>query len=1285
MAHMGDPALAWLLLVLLLGACGAAWAARRRVAALQQALAGLRADLHERSTTLAEREAYLRTLTESVASSLVLTDHAGRIRYANPQWTALFGYSPEDAHHLSATALYAEGEAGRGPVVASLSAGRPVRGHEARFRRKDGSTFWGLLDSSAVQLAGEVLYAGWVIDISAQRAATQALRSLADEQDLLLQNLQVGIVYTGDGKMLRANPHFAAMFGFPDMQSLVGQETPCLFRDAAEFSRFGQEAAKALSSGQVLSAEWQARRQDGSVFDAYARARAIHVPGYARSTIWMIDDITDRKRAENALRDSEAYNRMLFQDSRIALSLYDMALERFVDCNAAAIRLYGADSRAQFLAWSLLDVSAPMQGDVPSAQALAQRRAYYRANPEQPLHDEWLHRRPDGQEWLGEVHGVRFVHRSRRLLQFTVIDITATRAATQAVAEMTGFLQSTIDRMPNAVFYGGPDGRLLGCNEAFTQMFGVPAARLEHRRVDELDFLPRRTRLRLHGEAQAVLDQGATVRREARMRFADGRKHHTLFSVSGFRRADGSPGGMVGSIVDVDALKAAEDALRVAHAAQLAIFETASVGICILRDGEVLRCNRQLETIFGYEAGELQGQRTRRWYPNDEAYALGRTIANERIDAGSRHDQRLMRKNGEMFWCRMQARYIDPNSTHGSVWVMEDVTEENAAAEALREAKRLADEATQAKSMFLANMSHEIRTPMNAIIGLSHLALRTQLDARQRDYIAKVHSAGTALLGIVNDILDFSKIEAGKLEIEQVPFRLRDVLDNVLALLGDRASEKGLVLRVETAPDLPDTLVGDPLRLGQIVTNLVSNAIKFTESGRIDIHLAAAERDANRLQLRVQVRDTGIGMTGQQAARLFQAFSQADGSTTRRYGGTGLGLTISKALVEAMGGHIGVQSTPGAGSCFSFDVWLGWCSGSPAAPCAPPAAAEPGDAPLRGVRLLLAEDNEINQQIAVELLQGAGAAVQVAHNGREALDALQAGQTFDAVLMDLQMPVMDGLQATHAIRSDPRHAALPIIAMTAHAMASERERCLAAGMVDHVTKPIDPQALFRALARWVSAARVPTAAPSAGAALPVLPGLDSVAGLARVGGNQALYLRLLDQFAERQADAGNRVAQALRSGDAQGAQRIAHTVRGVAGNIGLAPLQATAAALEQAIGRQAADCVAEQAAFGADLAAAIATVRTALARLEPAPTADEVAAPPEQAAAVAAQLASLLDANDGDAGDYFAAHRNALCQALGSDAMAQVEAALGDYEFETALQHLRAAAHARALVLQPTA
>jgi two-component system, sensor histidine kinase and response regulator len=511
----------------------------------------------------------------------------------------------------------------------------------------------------------------------------------------------------------------------------------------------------------------------------------------------------------------------------------------------------------------------------------------------------------------------------------------------------------------------------------------------------------------------------------------------------------------------------------------------------------------------------------------------------------------------------------------GVLAVARNITRRKQQEEETHRAKEVAEDATRAKSDFLANMSHEIRTPMNAIIGLSHLALKTELTARQRDYIEKVQSSGRHLLGIINDILDFSKVEAGKLELEEAEFDMPELLGKLADLVSEKCTAKGLELVFDLAPDVPRKLVGDSLRVGQVLINYANNAIKYTERGEVEVAVRVLESTPGDVLLHFRVKDTGIGLTPEQMGRLFQSFSQADSSTTRRYGGTGLGLAIAKKLAGLMGGEVGVESRFGEGSSFWFTARVGLLA-SAAKPAPQPldlSLPSTMAAPLEsvaGARLLLVEDNDINQDVARELLEQAGFTVDVADNGRIGVDMVLAGN-YDLVLMDMQMPVMDGIAATRELRKHPQLAQLPVIAMTANALPRDRDRCLESGMNDFLGKPIEPEQLQRVVTKWlrVAAAAATARATPPNAAeldgLPVVAGLDTAVALKRMMGKKALYLAMLDRYVAGQRDAPLQLRAALAADELATARRIAHTVKGVSSTIGANAVADAAGALETAL------------------------------------------------------------------------------------------------------------------------
>jgi len=629
-----------------------------------------------------------------------------------------------------------------------------------------------------------------------------------------------------------------------------------------------------------------------------------------------------------------------------------------------------------------------------------------------------------------------------------------------------------------------------------------------------------------------------------------------------------------------------------------------------------------------------------------------------------------------------------------TIGAIQDLTEIKAKERALEEARKIAEMANQAKSQFVANISHEIRTPMNSMLGLAQLLLGTDLDVRQKRWVEKIHSAGQLLLGIINDILDLSKIEAGKLELEQRVFKLDDVLANIIGVVAESAEAKGLEFLLDVHPDVPFSLVGDPLRLGQVLLNLVNNAIKFTEKGEVIVTIKVRENLGQAVVLDFSVRDTGIGMSPDQQQKIFTPFVQADSSITRRYGGTGLGLAISRQLVNLMGGELACTSKPGEGSTFYFTARFGigpeiepvleshdirilvaddhaitreilettlvhkgfvvdtasscsevWAklqekpfdlvlldckiadidssaitkmiasmqkapkiilmithgrqeimqsfAGLPIAgyllkPVTPSllidailsalgkqtcidlageaAPIKPGGS-YHGASVLVVEDHEINQEVVKEILSQFGLEVHIANNGQEAIEFLER-MPVDLVLMDVQMPVMDGLTATRLIRQQKQFDRLPIIAMTAHAMPEDQKQCLDAGMNDYLTKPVDLKELSRVLARWLNpafatAGRMPAKQhPFERKAVWQGAGLDVDGAMARLGGNIDRYQKLLAQFCVQYRDIASRLHKLFEDGNINELVHIAHALKGSAGNLGATKVHEAAMHLE---------------------------------------------------------------------------------------------------------------------------
>jgi len=988
----------------------------------------------------------------------------------------------------------------------------------------------------------------------------------------------------------------------------------------------------------------------------------------------------------------------------------------------------------------------------------------------------------------------------------------------QKIRDAQQMLRTVIDNIPMRVFWKDLKLNYLGGNNAFAEDAGFISPQ-EIEGKDDLSMLWSEQSGRYQQDDKRVLMSGIPkLNYEEELTIFGGETRWLRISKVPLVDAEHRVIGVLGTYDDITDRKKAEEDLELYRL----MIEKSGDPVFLIDDDDNCRMayvNEAAARHFGASREEILAWHIPDWDPNFSYEHLSEQVEEVKKIKNLVIETEHKVKNGGLVPVEISLNYVQYKGRSCHFGYFKDIRERRLVESKLQEAKDAAESANRAKGDFLANMSHEIRTPMNAIIGLTFLCLQTELNRKQDDYLNKIHESSKSLLGILNDILDFSKIDAGKLELDNKQFELEDVIANLATITAERAEEKHIEFLIDTALDVPSHLIGDSLRLGQVLINLVGNAIKFTEKGEVQVQVEVLEDRSDEAELRFSVRDTGIGMNQDQLGKMFQAFSQADSSITRRFGGTGLGLAISKQLVEMMGGEIWVESELGKGSSFIFtarfrkskshkdgvllpapdlrnlhvlaaddnerslnilrgllelftfnvDVVRNGAEAVAAVEKASPPydlvildwkmpdvngieaakkiramthlhklpkllllssfgqsemrhhvgeklldehiskpfqqsglfkvimglfGKDRGDGLSRqglsfdsqavtkisGAHLLLVEDNELNQLVTRELLERIGISVMVAENGKEALARIPE-EDFDGVLMDMQMPVMDGITATQEIRKLQRFQAMPIIAMTANAMQSDQEKCLQAGMNDYISKPIDPEKMLQTLKKWIVPANPSIAslaslnAPLESSVLPELRGVNVAESVGRMGGKLSTYYAVLEKFRDNQGGVVAELSESLGVGDREKAERLAHTLKGLAGTLGAEGLFKKASQLEVAIrdGREVTELGLLMSALSDELKDLFVAIDAVLKEHANKLGVSTASALPDETeiASLLDELSGQLQVFDSKSNDTMAKLRQQVKDSPDWDRYVQLDKYISDYDYESALDEIK--------------
>jgi PAS domain S-box-containing protein len=999
-----------------------------------------------------EEKDFNQIVVDSLPGLFYFIDEHGRLLRTNQNFEDLSGYSSEEISRMSFLDFFKETDkrlvAERMQQV--FSEGKAVV--EASFVGKDQTETPYLFHGKRFTFQGKPCLVGAGIDITKRKRTEEALWLKTALLEAQAETTIDGIlVVDGADRLVFANKQFGLNFGIPDelLSTLDDHIVREFVADKVEEPGAFLEKIKYLSSHTHEKSRDELRFKNGKTFDRYS-APLVDSKGTYWGRIWYFRDITDRKRAEKLLLDSEIKHRVLFEESADANLLMDE--KGFVDCNLAALKMFGYSTKAEFLALHPSEFSPPNQPDGTSSREGSERNiatTFLKGKNR----FEWMHRRKDGEVFPAEVCITALTLNGLPAQLGTVRDVSE-----RTRAQMELRLQSAaLKAAANAIVITDARGTIQWTNPAFTTLTGY----LPKEAVGQN---PRILQSGIHDESfyrnlwNTIL-AGNVWAGEITNRKKDGSLYPEEMTVAPVRSLTGEISNFVAVKQDLTNRKQAEKALTASEERFRALSETAPDAIITIdMDGRVCYWNRAAERTLGYSADEAMGRPIHEWLAPQrfrtevmrglrEFAATGQGPA-----AGKTLELAATRKDGIEIPIELTVNIMTVGQERYVLGILRDITERKRAETALVKAKEGAEAANRAKSEFLANMSHEIRTPMNGIIGMTDLALDTELNPEQSEYLHMVKGSADALLALLNDILDFSKIEAGKLELVHLSFNLRKSLGEVVKTLAIKPQQKGVELIFDVAPEVPANVVGDPSRLRQVLVNLVGNSIKFTERGEIEVKVQPEAPSPRGPTLRFSIRDTGIGIPADKQQKIFDAFTQADSSTTRKYGGSGLGLTISAQLVGLMGGKLWVESEAGKGSTFYFTAQVG--QGTAAVPAESLHGSE-----LAGVPILVVDDNATNRRILEDSVIRWNMMPTVVESAAAAMEVLQrarsSGARLPLVLTDAHMPDIDGFGLVEGIREDPLLSNARIVMLTSGGERGDAERCQKLGVTAYLSKPFD--------------------------------------------------------------------------------------------------------------------------------------------------------------------------------------------------------------------------------------